>query len=231
MVLASADFSLVRHSWLRRGVSLASSDCWEANVVLASAVFFLANRLTQRQAEQSLEFLRDLGILPYVREAWSARQFSWCAIAFRERFFAFGRFFGSPRLLTAVSCRGLVGCRSRLEFHSQPQRGFVGRRAGGCWRLCEGLGSLPEQGPAAFCRAQSRRQGGGQGSTALRGAGPRSAGRRACGSLAWVCGAVLRCVAALGRARAFLMWKFGHYFCELQLADTRPRVHAIVYGC
>ena len=87
MVLAR-DFSLVRHSWLRHGVRLASSGCWVANVVLVSAVFFLVYPLPQRQAEQSLELLCGLGLLPYVREAWSARQFSWCAIAFRERFFA-----------------------------------------------------------------------------------------------------------------------------------------------
>ena len=65
-------------------------------MVLASAVLFLVYPLIQRQAEQSLEFLRDLGLLPYVREAWSARQF-WCAITFRERFFACRQFFGSPR--------------------------------------------------------------------------------------------------------------------------------------
>ena len=51
---------------------------------------------------------------------------------------------------------------------------------------------FPEQGPAAFCVADPRRQGGGQGSTALCGAGSRSALRRSCGSLAWVCGAVIR---------------------------------------
>ena len=88
MVLVSADFSPVRHSWLRHGVRLASSACFVANMVLVSAVFFLVYPLTQRQAEQSPEFLRDLELLPYVREAWSARQFSWCAIAFRKRFFA-----------------------------------------------------------------------------------------------------------------------------------------------
>ena len=63
-------------------------------MVVVSAVFFLVYPLTRRQAEQSLEFLRDLGLLSYVREAWSARQFG-CAITFRERFFAWADLLGA----------------------------------------------------------------------------------------------------------------------------------------
>ena len=45
----------------RHGLRLASSGSCVANVVLGSAAFFLVYPLTRRQAEQSLEFLRDLG--------------------------------------------------------------------------------------------------------------------------------------------------------------------------
>ena len=63
MVLASTVFFLVRFSWKATWSELASSGCWEASVVLASAVFFLVHCLTRKQAEQSLDFLRDLGAL------------------------------------------------------------------------------------------------------------------------------------------------------------------------
>ena len=64
--------------------------------------------------------------------------------------------------------------------------GWSGGPAGRRFRRLRGSphGSLPEQGPAAFCGADhQRRQRGGQGSTALRGAGPRAP---RVGSLTWV---------------------------------------------
>ena len=85
--------------------------------------------------------------------------------------------------------------------------------AGGGWRLCEGLGSLPEKGPAAFCRAGPQRQSGGQGLTALLGEGPRSAPRRAVVGLAPFSDGNLAIIST-----------------SLVLAKTCPRVHASVHG-
>ena len=67
--------------------------------------------------------------------------------------------------------------------------GGGGRKGRGGWRRrlatpkCSSWFS-PRTGPAVFCGADHQRQGGGQGSTALRGAGLRSA-RRRCVTWVW----------------------------------------------
>ena len=64
--------------------------------MLVSAVFFLVCHLSQRQAEQSLKFLRELGLLPYVREACLQGNFGVPSLSGID-FSRVGRFFGSPR--------------------------------------------------------------------------------------------------------------------------------------
>ena len=100
-------------------------------------------------------------------------------------------------------------------------------RGGRRRRLCEGLGSSLEQGPAALCGADPRRQGGpGHGSTALRGAGPRSALSLSRAVWRGSGGAVLR----RGQAARALAPKLAHYFYDLFFwPDTCP-LFATVYG-
>ena len=82
--------------------------------MLVSAVFFLVCHLSQRQAEQLLKFLRELGLLPYVREACLQGNFGVPSLL-RDRFFACRQIFWEPSMTHSCELSRARGCRSRPE--------------------------------------------------------------------------------------------------------------------